>query len=405
MSYYVFKFFSLLLGMCLIFSFAKETIGVSFASEDTSNDCTEKITSLIRSKRVLLKLHFMDYELHLRDSQMGVVSSFPLREQKIAQKAAERRHFNGYAFNLHKNSLRSFLKYSRDRALRKEMYNAYFGEVRDFNGKGFQEIYDELEALRPIQNSYFERKNLELKNQIDQERLTKQLSLISEYAKKMDRISSLQKWDYEYYMNSYKEDFLGINDAYLSEFLSFDNLLGGVFARFKRETGLKIYISREKIEEHGYDESVKVYKIMKDETLLGQINVKIRRPNVSLVQKEIIQDFAKVMKTIDGDKVLENSVDLVFALDIADDSSSLIPVEDFSAFIDSINYAFSLLNISGKKFTLSELDLVSFMQHYKTTEKITLDDFIRLTSSKTFFQDLKFQISIDFLKRHLYYQD
>ncbi len=162
---------------------------------------------------------------------------------------AKNRKLDGWIFTLDYPSYIPFVTYSKNRTLRKEI-NLAFGK------KGFQNNKnDNQEIVKQIAQLRYERANLlgyashsnfvleermaekpETVNKFLQNLLTKakpaalaEFKELEAYAKKLDGIERLEKWDGAYYSEKLKQEKYSFDDEMLKPYFKLENVLNGAF--------------------------------------------------------------------------------------------------------------------------------------------------------------------------------
>ena len=198
-----------------------------------------------------------------------------------AKLLGEREEKKGWVFTLDYPSYVPFMTYAKNRTLRKKMAIA-------FGKKGFQkDSLDNQELLLKIAKLRHIRANLlGYKTHADyvlEERMAKSpetvlgfledlkakaLSVaqseykeLSAFAKKLDGVETLQKWDSAYYSEKLKKKRFDIDDELLKPFFKLENVLEGAFAIAKKLFQIQ-FIKTTEVDT--YNEEVMVYKV-KDE--------------------------------------------------------------------------------------------------------------------------------------------
>jgi len=154
-----------------------------------------------------------------------------------------------WAFTLHYPSYIPFMKYAKNRALREELYRAFAS--RGCKGNEF----DNKEILKKIAQLRHQRANLlgyethahfilEERMAQSPERVKtflndilepatpaaqKELEELKSYAKKLDNLEDLQRWDFSFYSEKLKKEKFNIDDEALKPYFKLENVIEGVF--------------------------------------------------------------------------------------------------------------------------------------------------------------------------------
>ena len=216
------------------------------------------------------------YQKHLTEENQ--LDGLPEGEKEAAAQLAKSKEKEGWLVTLDYPSYIPFMKYAKDRELRKELSLA-------FGGKGFHN--DELDNQKNVLNianlrheravllgykthAHFvleERmaetpeKVYEFLNELLEkakpaaEREFKQLE---DFAKELDDIDQLQKWDASYYSEKLKQKLFELDDEKLKPYFKLENVIAGVFKVAEKLFGLKF---EEVFDIDIYHDEVKTYQV------------------------------------------------------------------------------------------------------------------------------------------------
>ncbi|MBM1106080.1 M3 family metallopeptidase [Aurantibacter crassamenti] len=248
-------------------------------SEDKKNRLREIDAELSK-----LKLKFGEnvlaetnkYEMHLTDE--NDVEGLPDGAKEMAAQLAKAKEKNGWLITLDYPSYVPFMKYATNRKLRKELSLAFGSKA--FKGDEFdnQEIVLKLAKLR------FERANLlgykTHANFVLEERMAetpekvqsflnellekakpaaeKEYKQLEDFAKDLDGIDTLQKWDGSYYSEKLKQKLFNLNDEQLKPYFKLENVISGVFTVAEKLFGLQF---EEVFDVDKYHEEVKTFRV------------------------------------------------------------------------------------------------------------------------------------------------
>ncbi|NNL02300.1 MAG: M3 family metallopeptidase [Eudoraea sp.] len=216
------------------------------------------------------------YEMHLTNEDD--LEGLPDSAKDAAAQLAKNKEKIGWLITLDYPSYIPFMKYARNRTLRKELSIA-------FGSRGFHN--DELDNranVIKIANLRHERANLlGYKSHADfilEERMAetpekvydflKELLLkakpaakqefkeLSEFAKELDGIDQLQTWDGSYYSEKLKQKLFNLDDEKLKPYFKLENVIEGVFTITERLYGLSF---EEVFDIDKYHPEVKTYRI------------------------------------------------------------------------------------------------------------------------------------------------
>ncbi len=187
------------------------------------------------------------YEMHLTDG--SDVDGLPDGAKEMAAQLAKSKDKDGWLITLDYPSYIPFMKYAKNRELRKELSLA-------FGSKGFHgNELDNQDNVLKIANLRHERANLlgyrthahfvleermaetpekvhEFLNELlekakpSAEREFKQLE---DFAKELDNIDRLEKWDGSYYSEKLKQQLFDLDDEKLKPYFKLENVIDGVF--------------------------------------------------------------------------------------------------------------------------------------------------------------------------------
>lgn len=196
------------------------------------------------------------YELHVtNESRLG---GLPESFKEEARSVAKSKDKEGWIFTLEYPSYIPFMKYAKDRALREELSMA-FGSRAFHNDKldnqenvlniaklryqrakllGFEShadfVLEERMAETPEKVTSFLNEMLE-KAKPAAEREFKELE---NFAKDLDGIDQLQKWDAAYYGEKLKQKLFDLDDEKLKPYFKLENVIDGVFTVAQKLYGL-----------------------------------------------------------------------------------------------------------------------------------------------------------------------
>ncbi|WP_291966225.1 M3 family metallopeptidase [Maribacter sp.] len=239
----------------------------------------------IDTKLAKLKLTFGEnvlaetnkYQLHLTDE--SDLDGLPEgAKEAAAQLALSKGKEDGWMITLDYPSYIPFMKYAKNRALRKELSLA-------FGSKGFHnDELDNQENVLEIAKLRFERANLlgykTHANFVLEERMAetpekvhsflnellekakpaaeREFKQLEDFAKKLDGIDRLEKWDSSYYSEKLKQELFNLDDEKLKPYFKLENVINGVFKVAENLFDLQ-FEEVNNIEK--YHDEVKTYKV------------------------------------------------------------------------------------------------------------------------------------------------
>ncbi|WP_282074530.1 M3 family metallopeptidase [Maribacter aquivivus] len=256
-------------------------------SRNGANLSEEKKTRLraIDAKLAKLKLTFGEnvlaetnkYQLHLTDE--ADLDGLPEGEKEAAaQLAISKGKEDGWMITLDYPSYIPFMKYAKNRELRKELSMA-FGSKAFHNDK-----LDNQENVLEIAKLRFERANLlgykTHANFVLEERMAetpekvhsflnellakakpaaeREFKQLEDFAKKLDNIDRLEKWDSSYYSEKLKQELFNLDDEKLKPYFKLENVINGVFKVAENLFDLQF---EEVHDIEKYHDEVKTYKV------------------------------------------------------------------------------------------------------------------------------------------------
>ncbi|WP_425235922.1 M3 family metallopeptidase [Ulvibacterium sp.] len=238
----------------------------------------------IDSELAKLKLQFGEnvlaetnkYELHLTTE--SDLDGLPEGEKEAAAQLAKSKDKEGWLVTLDYPSYIPFMKYAKNRELRKKLTLA-------FGSKGFHkdELDNQANVLK-ITKLRHERANLlgyeTHAHFVLEERMAetpkkvhaflnellekakpaakREFKQLEDFAKELDTIDRLQKWDGSYYSEKLKQKLFNLDDEKLKPYFKLENVITGVFKVAEKLFGLRF---EEVFDVDTYHEEVKTYKV------------------------------------------------------------------------------------------------------------------------------------------------
>jgi Zn-dependent oligopeptidase len=216
------------------------------------------------------------FELHI--AQKEKLKGLPEDVIKNAALLAKEKKKEGFIFTLDYPVYIPFMKYAENRELREKMYKA-------FSSKGFHnDDLDNQDNILKIVKLRFERAQLlgypTHAHYVLEERMAetpenvsnflnellkkakpaaeREFRELSDFAKKLDGIAKLEKWDAAYYTEKLKQKLFELDDEILKPYFKLENVISGVFSITK-----KLYeLNFEEIHNvDKYHSDVKTYKV------------------------------------------------------------------------------------------------------------------------------------------------
>ena len=230
--------------------------------------------SLNFGENVLAETNKFELQITNEEDLDGLPESF----KEEAKAVAESRDKEGWIFTLDYPSYIPFMKYAKNRELRKKMAIA-------FGAKGFHgDELDNQENVLKIAKLRFQRAQLlgfethahfvlqermaETPEKVDsflnellekaKPAAEKEFAALEEFAKELDNIDRLEKWDSAYYSEKLKQKLFNLDDEKLKPYFKLENVIDGVFTVASKLYGLQ-FNETEEIEK--YHPDVKTYNV------------------------------------------------------------------------------------------------------------------------------------------------
>jgi Zn-dependent oligopeptidase len=219
------------------------------------------------------------YEMHILDE--SELAGLPQDEKDAAAMIAKQKNKDGWVFTLAYPSYIPFMKYAENRELRKRLALAAGSQAFKKDENNNEDLVLKIANLR------FKRANLlGYKTHADfilEERMAqtpekvlafledllqkakphaeKELKSLSEFAKELDGIEQLEKWDSAFYAEKLKNKLFNLDDEKLKPYFQLEKVIDGVFQVAKKLYGLdfKLVDTIDK-----YHEEVKTYEVYDD---------------------------------------------------------------------------------------------------------------------------------------------
>ena len=216
------------------------------------------------------------YELHITEEKD--LEGLPKGARSAAKMLAKSRNKEGWIFNLHYPSYLPFMKYAKNRELRKKLAIA-------FGAKGFHgDELDNRENVLQIVKLRHQKSNLlgystyahfkleermaetpEKVNSFMEELLEKakpaaekEFKELQEFAREVEGIEQLEKWDSAYFGEKLKQKLFDLDDEQLKPYFELNNVIEGVFMVAERLYGLKF---KEVFDVDTYHPEVRTYRV------------------------------------------------------------------------------------------------------------------------------------------------
>jgi len=365
------------------------------------------------------------FEMLLTDE--SDVSGLPEGAKEAAKQLAESKGKNGWLITLDYPSYIPFMTYADNRALREKLSKA-------FGSKGFKnDELDNQDIVLKIANLRFERAHLlgykthahfvleermaktpEKVNEFLNELLEKakpaakkEFEKLETFAKELDSLDQLQKWDSAYYSEKLKQKLFSLDDEQLKPYFKLENVINGAFTVAEKLFCLKF---EEVNTIDKYHDDVLTYKVVDAEDNLVSIfyadffpragkrngawmtsyksqmikNGKNERPHVS-----IVCNFTKPTKSKPS-LLTFNEVTTLFhefghALHGMLANTTYPSLSGTSVYWDFVELPSQIL----ENWCYEEETLKLFATHYETGEVIPMDLIEKIKASATFHEGMQ----------------
>ena len=228
-------------------------------SEDKKTRLREIDTELAKLKltfgeNVLAETN--NYQLHITNE--ANLKGLPEGAIEMARTLAESKEKEGWIFTLDFPSYLPFVTYADNRELRKEITIAAGKKAFQNNGFDNQKItlqiaklrYERANLLGYETHAHFvlEERMAQNPNQVKtflndllakaKPAAEKELAQLTAFAKELDRIDQLEKWDGPYYSEKLKQKLFNLDDELLKPYFKLENVLNGAFTVANKLFGL-----------------------------------------------------------------------------------------------------------------------------------------------------------------------
>jgi len=219
------------------------------------------------------------YELHITSEED--LSGLPEGIIEAAREDAQNKNMDGWVFTLNYPSYIPFMTYADNREFRKKMYLAFSSKCFHSDKLDNREIVLKIVKLRHERanllgyktHAHFvlEERMAETPEKVNNFLLDllkkakpaaeREFSQLQGFAKELDKIDTLQKWDAAYYTEKLKQKLFDLDDEKLKPYFKLENVINGVFTITQKLYGLHF----EEINDiDKYHPEVKTYKVVDD---------------------------------------------------------------------------------------------------------------------------------------------
>ncbi len=260
-------------------SFARNGANLSEDKKNQLREIDKELSklSLQFGENVLAETHA--FELHITDE--NDLAGLPEGTREAARSLAKSQEKEGWIFTLDHPSYIPFVTYADNRELRKKMAIAFGARAFQNNEFDNQEIvlkiaklrFDRAQVLGYKTHSHFvleERmaetpeKVISFSNDLlakAKPAAQKEFAQLAAFAKELDGIEQLEKWDGAYYSEKLKQKLFSLDDEILKPYFQLEKVLEGAFTVAQKLYGITF---EEIFEIDKYHEDVKTYEV-KDE--------------------------------------------------------------------------------------------------------------------------------------------
>ena len=265
-------------------------------SRNGANLSEDKKTALRKIDTALskLKLTFGEnvlaetnaYQMHI--TKEADLAGLPDGVKEAASQVASEKKLEGWAFTLDYPSYVPFMKYAENRALRKKMSLAFGARAFQKNDNNNEQNVLDIANLRHQRadllgyesHAHFVLEERMAKTPQKVQSFLKELMVkakpaaqkefdeLEAFAKELDAIDKLQKWDGSFYAEKLKQQKFSLDDEQLKPYFKLENVINGVFTVANKLFGLEFEIDNT-IDK--YHEDVKTYRVTDAEGTLVSI--------------------------------------------------------------------------------------------------------------------------------------
>ena len=257
-------------------SFARNGANLNEADKTKLREIDAKLSklSLKFGENVLAETNA--FEMHLTNEDD--VNGLPESVKEAAKEMAKSKEKEGYIFTLDYPSYIPFLTYADNRELRKKMAIAAGKKAFQENEFNNEKVVLEIVNLRHQRANLLSYKThahfvleermaetpenvIEFSNNLLEKAkpaALKEFKNLEEYAKKLDGIDQLQKWDGSYYSEKLKKELFDLDQEILKPYFKLENVIAGVFTIANRLFDLQF---EEIFNIDKYHEDVKTYNV------------------------------------------------------------------------------------------------------------------------------------------------
>ena len=227
-----------------------------------------------------------NYQLHITNE--ADLKGLPDDAKEMARSLAKSKNLEGWVFTLDFPSYLPFVTYIDNRELRKEM--AIAAGKKAFQGNEFdnKEIalkiaklrYDRANLLGYATHSHFvleermaqnpDKVKSFLKDLLKKAKpaAEREMAQLTAFAKELDGVELLEKWDGSYYSEKLKQKLFSLDDELLKPYFKLENVLNGAFTVAEKLFGISF---KEVFDIDKYHEEVQTFEVLDEEKNLVAI--------------------------------------------------------------------------------------------------------------------------------------
>ena len=227
-----------------------------------------------------------NYQLHITNE--ADLKGLPDGTKEMARSLAKSKELEGWVFTLDFPSYLPFVTYIDNRELRKEM--AIAAGKKAFQGNEFdnKEItlkiaklrYDRANLLGYATHSHFvleermaqnpDKVKSFLKDLLEKAKpaAEREMAQLTAFAKELDSVEQLEKWDGSYYSEKLKQKLFSLDDELLKPYFKLENVLNGAFTVAQKLYGITF---KEVFDIDKYHEEVQTFEVLYEEKNLVAI--------------------------------------------------------------------------------------------------------------------------------------
>jgi oligopeptidase A len=257
-------------------SFARNGANLSEEKKDTLRKIDAELSKLTLQFGENVLAETNNFELHILDEKE--LTGLPESAKEAAQEIAKEKGKEGFVFTLDFPSYIPFVTYVENRELRKKM--AITAGKKGFQSNQFnnEQIVLNIVKLRHERANLLGYKShahfvleermaetpekvIEFSNELLQKAkpaAEREFKHLENYAKKLDGIEQLQKWDGAYYAEKLKKELFDLDQEQLKPYFQLENVIEGVFTIANKLFDLKF---EEVFDIDKYHQDVKTYKV------------------------------------------------------------------------------------------------------------------------------------------------